>query len=285
MGSERVPPIESEQTETEDVIPVPSKGYNLDFLENIDDPNFNPFETKTAVKNQFDATESLPVKEEASENKENIVCNTSTTEVKNIEEDTKTGSEEKKVEKVKKPLPKKPWLNKAKKKPPPKVEAEPAESEDVIPVPSKGYNLDFLDKLDDPNFNPFETKTAVVNNFEENAPVIESSAVKEESNGNIVAKSNNSAEEEEGEKENIEKVKKETVEEEKKGNTNTEKKPKKALPPKPWLKKGPKTKVAEETPEEEKEAEIIVPSKGYNFEVLDKLDDPDFNPFETKSSI
>jgi len=33
-------------------------------------------------------------------------------------------------------------------------------------VPTKGYNLDFLDKLDDPNFNPFETKSSVTNNFE-----------------------------------------------------------------------------------------------------------------------
>merc|ERR1712142_1205125 len=127
--------------------------------------NFNPFETKTAVKNQFDATESIPVQEEVGENKENILNTTSTTEVKKSEEDAKNVPEEKKVEKVKKPLPKKPWL-KAKKKPPQPVEAAAVESEDVIPVPSKGYNLDFLDKLDDPNFNPFETKTAVKNQFD-----------------------------------------------------------------------------------------------------------------------
>jgi len=285
VKSDNVTPVESEQTETDDVIPVPSKGYNLDFLDNLDDPNFNPFETKTAVKNQFDATESLPVQEEASENKENILNTTSKTELKKVEEDTKDGSEEKKEEKVKKPLPKKPWLNKTKKKPPPRVEAEPTEGEDVIPVPTKGYNMDFLDKLDDPNFNPFETKTAVVNNFDENSPVIESPTVNDETNGNAIAKSNNSGEKNDKQNENIEKVNKETVEEEKNENVKKEKKPKKALPPKPWLKKGPKTKVAEEIPEEEKEAEIIVPSKGYNFEALDKLDDPNFNPFETKSSI
>merc|ERR1712142_1160710 len=35
-------------------------------------------------------------------------------------------------------------------------------SEDAIPVPSKNYNLDFLEKMDDPNFDPFSTKTKVV---------------------------------------------------------------------------------------------------------------------------
>ena len=34
-----------------------------------------------------------------------------------------------------------------------------------------GYNLDFLDNLDDPNFNPFETKTKVSNNFSEDQPI------------------------------------------------------------------------------------------------------------------
>merc|ERR1712106_1239451 len=41
----------------EDLPVVPAKGYNLDFLDQLDDPNFNPFETKTAVKNQFEASE------------------------------------------------------------------------------------------------------------------------------------------------------------------------------------------------------------------------------------
>ena len=38
-----------------------------------------------------------------------------------------------------------------------------AEEEERVPVPGKAYNLDFLDKLDDPNFNPFETKSSVTN--------------------------------------------------------------------------------------------------------------------------
>jgi hypothetical protein len=39
------------------------------------------------------------------------------------------------------------------------AEAE-AEEEERVPAP-KGYNLDFLDNLDDPSFNPFQTKTAI----------------------------------------------------------------------------------------------------------------------------
>merc|ERR1719461_279333 len=35
---------------------------------------------------------------------------------------------------------------------------------------NKGYNLDFLDKLDDPNFNPFETKSQISNINEELPP-------------------------------------------------------------------------------------------------------------------
>merc|ERR1712106_1245728 len=123
--------------------------------------------------------------------------------------------------------------------------------------PSKGYNLDFLDQLDDPNFNPFETKTAVVNNFDENQPITEASELSQE-NENIVKVI----------KEENKEEKTEEKTEDKKEKTKEDKKPKKALPPKPWLKKGPKKKAPEETPEAEKEEEIIVPSKGYNFDML-----------------
>merc|ERR1712228_101977 len=91
------------------------------------------------------------------------------------------------------PLPKKTRQNRLKKKPAAEVSQEASSSDathvvpdsisvpnsDVVPgseeeaslkVPSKGYNLDLLDKLDDPNFNPFETKTAVVNNFDDAVP-------------------------------------------------------------------------------------------------------------------
>ena len=39
------------------------------------------------------------------------------------------------------------------------------EDEDV-PAPSKGYDLSFLDKLDDPNFDPFKTKSSVTNDIQ-----------------------------------------------------------------------------------------------------------------------
>jgi hypothetical protein len=40
------------------------------------------------------------------------------------------------------------------------AEADGEEEEERVPAP-KGYNLDFLDNLDDPSFNPFQTKTAI----------------------------------------------------------------------------------------------------------------------------
>ncbi len=40
------------------------------------------------------------------------------------------------------------------------AEVEAEEEEERVPAP-KGYNLDFLDNLDDPSFNPFQTKTAI----------------------------------------------------------------------------------------------------------------------------
>ena len=39
--------VQEDQTELQDQ-PKPS-GYNLDFLDNLDDPNFNPFATKSKV--------------------------------------------------------------------------------------------------------------------------------------------------------------------------------------------------------------------------------------------
>ena len=38
-------------------------------------------------------------------------------------------------------------------------------SEEDVPLPSKGYDLSFLDNLDDPNFNPFQTKSSVIEDF------------------------------------------------------------------------------------------------------------------------
>merc|ERR1711962_1355598 len=62
----------------------------------------------------------------------------------------------------KKALPPKPWLKKKRKIP---SKATNDDEEPPIPAPT-GYNLDFLDKLDDPNFDPFATKSSVVNDGE-----------------------------------------------------------------------------------------------------------------------
>merc|ERR1712173_234830 len=66
-----------------------------------------------------------------------------------------------------KAMPPKPWLKKKATKPVVEEVKNETEEVDEVKVPSKAYNLDFLDNLDDPNFNPFETKTAVVEKFED----------------------------------------------------------------------------------------------------------------------
>merc|ERR1711884_277637 len=110
-----------------------------------------------------------------------------------------------------KEVPPKPWLKKKTKKPVvPKAQenVEVPQDEEEVKVPSKGYNLDFLDNLDDPNFNPFETKSSVENKFEDSAPV------------EI--------------KENSKEIKEDPVIEEKKEDIAPKKK--KQMPEKPWLK-------------------------------------------------
>ena len=45
----------------EEDIAIPSKGYDLSFLDNLDDPNFDPFKTKSSVNNDISTTnESRP---------------------------------------------------------------------------------------------------------------------------------------------------------------------------------------------------------------------------------
>ena len=273
VASETPPKSESRETEhltsetgqmaeDEDEIIPPAKGYNLDFLDNLDDPNFNPFETKTAVTATF--TESAPVPSN-SQTEPSVNTESSETLKSTPKPETKPAA--------KKPLPKKPWL-KSKKKP---VTAAPAEKtptpaveeqkeEDVEEkVPSKGYNLDFLDNLDDPNFNPFETKTAVINKFEDSPATsqkVETSAETEK--------------------------KEEPAEVVPEKPKEIKKKPVKAQPPKPWLKKKTAKPVVEEIEKKTDEApedEVKVPSKGYNLDFLDNIDDPNFNPFETKTSV
>ncbi|CAL4073647.1 unnamed protein product, partial [Meganyctiphanes norvegica] len=155
--------IEDIKYDTEEEISVPKKGYNLDFLDNLDDPNFNPFETKTAIVNKFTANEKSSTKKSVKND---------VTEPKN--EDILDSEEKPKPKAV---APKKTPTKKGisvKKQPKAKVESkdssvenlpENTSNDDLPELPKKGYNLDFLDNLDDPNFNPFESRTTV-NNLE-----------------------------------------------------------------------------------------------------------------------
>merc|ERR1711974_380748 len=133
-------PTEAAKDEEDDLPAVPKKSYNRDFLDQLDDPNFNPFETKTAVKEQFDT--SAPVGASPSKTVEEVPDEKVPESIENkVEEPEKP---------VKKPVAKKPWLKKPvlKKKveQPPPTESDPAkDDEDGAPVPAaKGYNLDFL---------------------------------------------------------------------------------------------------------------------------------------------
>ena len=125
------------------------------------------------------------------------------------------------------------------------------------PIPSGqvkgGYNLDFLDNLDDPNFNPFETKTKVVELFGDSK--------EEDIKKDIV----NIAEETKPftKKPTVKKaVKKKTVkpaEEGEKAAENKQEKPKKVMPPKPWLmKKQLKLKNMEPETETNEENGLII---------------------------
>ena len=185
--------IEIKETNIDDLV-VPKKGYNLDFLDGLDDPlNANPFEVKTArvqlspppaapLLDDTAKIEKIPIKQEedtstvkseqqmVNSNEENN-SNSATSDVKEQEEETIVKSEDKPKRSAKKPLPKKPWLRRKRPERPvtPKAEVEDQDAindEDSVPaVPTKpgAYNLDFLDSIDDPNFNPFATKSKVSN--------------------------------------------------------------------------------------------------------------------------
>ena len=126
-----------------------------------------------------------------------------------------------------------------------------------LPIPSGqvkgGYNLDFLDNLDDPNFNPFETKTKVVELFgdgKEEDMKIDIANIAEETKPftkkPIVKKA----------------VKKKTVKPEDEGEqdaANKQEKPQKVMPPKPWLmKKQLKLKNMESKTEINEEKELTI---------------------------
>jgi hypothetical protein len=172
--------------------PPPAKGYDLSFLDKLDDPNFNPFQTKTAVANTFD-TSSVPPPSEASpaaavgdKDKKSAaeISGEASGEMKTLPESAPTSKKPAAVQDkpLKKALPAKPWLKKkavAAAQPAPVVEKGEMAGEgqaEAGTVAKGGYNMDFLDQLEDPNFNPFQTKSRVVSEEEAILPPSRSSA-------------------------------------------------------------------------------------------------------------
>ena len=156
-----------------DETPPPKGAYNVDF-DQFDDPNFNPFETQTKVQNNFDTDKStvgqavipqeelVNLSEEPSSNtpeEENVVNVISATEPS-----TEPGDE---LNALTPPSESPPPRSASPTGKPPKASLDDSEA----PPPPKGaYNVDY-DKFDDPNFNPFETKTKVVDTFDEPEPI------------------------------------------------------------------------------------------------------------------
>ena len=105
---------------------IPKGGYNLDFLDNLDDPNFNPFETKSKVVVAFGASDNKGTNETTKDIAEEVNTNdvkeaaikkrVSTASKKKIltkkKETENDANKEEKPEKPKKVMPPKPWLMK-----------------------------------------------------------------------------------------------------------------------------------------------------------------------------
>ena len=284
LKKKSVTPAEATPLPEDDEAPLPpAKGYNLDFLSNLDDPNFNPFETKTAVKPTFDNSSPADILDQLDdpnfnpfETKTAITDNfgeskassetaaapttSENTEVDNVEQKTESKPKEKVASK--KPVAKKPWLKKkaAEDLPP------TSEGEDSPLPPVKGYNLDFLSNLDDPNYNPFQTKTAITDNFGTSDPSTISISVPEKAETKPLIE------------DKVEEEKRTVVVEQEAVEPNNIK------PMKPLLKKKSVTP-AEATPLPEDDEAPLPPAKGYNLDFLSNLDDPNFNPFETKTAV
>ena len=107
-------------------------GYNLDFLDNLDDPNFNPFATKSSVVNDG---EQLPVSKPAGGGGYNL-------DFLDKADDPNFNPFETKTKVV--------------------LDNEDSSSRPILPKSSPGKTEKVEAYLDDPNFNPFETKTKVV---------------------------------------------------------------------------------------------------------------------------
>ena len=293
-----IPPPEAEE---EPLPPAPKGAYNLDFLDNLDDPNFNPFETKTKVENKFETKSDPPPKIEKVEKP--VVEASANQKPENDSDQLNLDFEPPKraPPKLGQNRPKKAIKGGQKPAPKPKVvkpESKPADvepdlpaEEPDMPLPAKGaYNFDF-DKFDDPNFNPFETKTKVVNKFEEKDPI---ETPKPEVEPEVKPKPEVVDEKPPTKPSEMMDVGNDDLSE-----LNTAMEPPKRAPPKLGqrrppakkktapTKKAPPQKPATPPPADAEDEEPLPPApKGaYNLDFLDNLDDPNFNPFETKTKV
>ena len=254
----------------EDMPIPPAKGYNLDFLDSLDDPNFNPFATKT-----------------------------------NVVDDINPDSAEKKILT---PVAKKSANKKVKN--PPVAELIPENKTiDVVETVESVAQQPDMEKTENDNLAATEQSSDVAkktendnlvetteNNHTESNPQVETENTTTEGLTNVLEK-----ESVDEQKDNIDLI-----------PIGPKEKPMAIV--KPHLEKVPPMSpieteksadfdkpfatgskevsnidkemetVVDSMPTEEEDI-IVPPAKGYNLDFLDKLDDPNFNPFETKTAI
>nr|XP_045616820.1 uncharacterized protein LOC123769625 [Procambarus clarkii] len=145
------PPLSDNFTDPEDVLIITQKSYNLDVLDNLNDPNFNPFPTKTYIRSPpLPSPEPgyLALTEDKSEENQRLVYQ-------------------------RKPPGKKGFTvvkNKAKIKVP---------SIDDTDLPKEIVNVPEHSDKDDPNFDPFQSRSSLNKN---------TSTLRESNSSNIVPK-------------------------------------------------------------------------------------------------
>lgn len=333
-----------------DDLPIlPKKGYNLDFLDCLDDPNFNPFASKTAIRNtpppspepgrklpplkpavkkkgkktpetpadkqKEPESSTLPEASQDQSSKETEVASpqplqdtSRTTELQQEQTEVKAKSSVLEIplddgdtptktpsKPVRKPPQRRP-LRKTQPKPKvteqnnnrveeEKVVGQVQEEEADLPIPpSKGYNLDFLDNLDDPNFNPFSGKTAIRNSPPSSGAAFPASQDSQETPAEQEAKVVVAARKPSPKKGfNVPKKKevKRRSPEASEESLSQENKKQESIEVSDTKK--PETSPSKEEPRQEaEEEETPVPKKGYN---LDFLDDPNFDPFQSRSPL
>ena len=156
-----------------------SRGYNLDFLEKCDDPNFNPFETKTNVVDDVDVQKTVKTETVA------LNCNNSSANFEDDKHPSRTLSEEATANSFSEQLPSPAKLSAvaiSKHDDTTSGNMDCREDENLsssagdpfspLTVPDRGYKLDFFKTCDVPDFDPFATKTKVIDDILLSSPSI-----------------------------------------------------------------------------------------------------------------